>query len=116
MTEYTDPRIHLLHDGAGIGRGYSSYIEASYKAEVPGPEMDRKSIAFVSQYYDKNYVLECSSHRDAFDQWKSMFLSIAKSLDFNKTYHEAITGDYRNFFDEPALILSDEDGRRSSYY
>jgi hypothetical protein len=116
LREYSDSRVHILHDGAGLGRGFSSYVETSYSGAVPGPMMDRKSLAFVSMYYDKIYVLECSSHRDAFDQWKQIFLSIAKTVDFDKKYHEATTGNYRHFMGDPPLILRGTEGEETTYY
>ena len=116
LQEYTDPSISMMHDGAGFGRAFGSYVEASYQGIVPGPEMSRKMLGFASLYYDKAYILECSAHRDAFDQWRTSFLSIAKSIDFDKRYNEAFTGNYRNFMGDPRLILPREDEMGSMSY
>jgi len=105
LSEYSDYEIYGYHDGSGLGRGYAGYAVAGYSSAVPGPLMDRKALMFASLYHDKLFILECSSHKDAFDRWREMFVSIAGSIDFMKTHNEVITGNYRNFITDPYLVL-----------
>lgn len=110
LAEYSDHHVMEAWDGEGLGRGYAGYAIAAYSSPVPGPFMARKALMFATLYYDKAYVLECSSHRDAFGQWKEEFLSVAKSVDFKEAYDELMTGNYRNFMEEPPITFSGDEG------
>lgn len=94
---FSDPQIHILRNNASIGRGVAGYVLASFSKSNPGPMMRRKAMIFATSYYDKLYMLECSAAEHAFDRWRLSFLSIAKSVDFKKTHHELITGEYSDF-------------------
>ncbi|MBU0801057.1 MAG: hypothetical protein KKA05_08635, partial [Alphaproteobacteria bacterium] len=88
LHEYNNHNIEALYDGAGHGRGFASYTIATYDSQIPGPDMARRALMFVSHYNDTVYVTECSSHADAFEQWKQIFLSVAGSVEFRKAHHE----------------------------
>ena len=105
MGEFEQPVIHEVKDGAGLGRSYASYAVLGFHSAVQGPAMNRQAIAFASLYNDTLFVLECSSHKDAFMDWKDAFTSIAKSIDFRKTYHENVTGHYRDFLADKTVRL-----------
>ncbi len=107
LSEYNDGRVLSLRDGAGLGRGFASYAVATYQNPYMGDGLgiNRKALMFVSLYNDKAYVLECSCRRDAFEEWKPLFLSVAKSVDFMKTHNELMTGNYRNFLREPRIVF-----------
>lgn len=94
LAEYTDYEIYNVRDGAGLGRGFAGYALAGYESAVQGPNMRRKALIFASLYNGTTYILECSSHADAFDRWKKAFLSIAGSVDFKKAHHELRTGHF----------------------
>lgn len=110
LAEYDDAEIYDLHDGAGLGRGFASYAIADYDSAVQGPYMHRRAILFATLYNDTAYILECSSHADAFKDWKKLFLSIAGSVDFEKANHEARTGNYRNFLDDRRIQFDSTEG------
>lgn len=116
LKEYNDAKIVNFRDGAGLGRGFASYATAEYDSAVQGPYMHRKALMFASLYDDKAYVLECSSHRDAFNDWKGLFLSIAGSMDFRKIDNELITGNYRNFLADPKIEFEGVEGNETTYY
>ncbi len=103
LKTYNDDQPYNLEDGAGLGRGYAGYAEASYVSAVPGPKMPRRGVLFATIYFGKLYVLDCSAHRDAFAQWVYPFLDIAKSVDFKPAYHTLTTGNYRNFEVDPRI-------------
>jgi hypothetical protein len=106
LNEYNQPVLYEVHDGMGLGTyGIASYAVAGFNSAVQGPYMSRMALLAVSNYYDKNYVLECSAHRDAYPKWKDMFMSVAKSIEFRKQYNEATTGNYRNFLGDSHVIL-----------
>ncbi|HTK85611.1 MAG TPA: hypothetical protein VL625_11060 [Patescibacteria group bacterium] len=104
---YDDDMERQTMDDAGLGRGWAGFTEAQYQTAVPGPWMAKRGIAFATNYFDKLYVLDCSSHRDAFADWKGAFLDIAHSIDFFPAYHQLMTGNYRNFMHEPRLDFPD---------
>lgn len=110
LKEYDEASVDILQDGAGLGRGFASYIEASYWSAVQGPYMPRKAVALASLYNDRLYILECSAHRDAFAGWRGAFMDIAKSVDFKKAYHETTTGNFRNFMGDRRIQFKDPQG------
>ncbi len=110
LAEYDDAEIFDLYDGAGLGRGFASYAIADYESAVQGPHMHRRAILFATLYHDTAYVLECSSHVDAFKDWKKLFLSIAGSVDFEKAHHEVRTGNYRNFLGDRQMQFDSTEG------
>jgi hypothetical protein len=116
LNEYTNPAVENVMDGAGSGRGFASYAIATYDSAVQGPEMSRKALMFATNYKDKLYVTECSSHADAFAEWKPLFLSVAKSVDFQKADHELTTGHYRDFLDDANMKFIDTDGNVREHY
>ncbi len=116
LQEYTNPEIYNLQNGAGLGRGFASYAVAGYDSMVQGPKMPRKALMLASLYDDDMFVIECSSHADAFDSWKSIFLSIAGSIEFKQVDHVPAAGYYRNFLADPKIVFKDLDGRSVGSY
>lgn len=108
LREYKQAELYNLQDGTGLGRGWASFAEGGYVGSVPYPEMERRAVLFASLYNNRVYILDCSCHKDAYDQWKGPFLSLAKSIDFKKANHELMTGNYRNFMNDGRLLLPDE--------
>lgn len=116
LREYQQPELYNLQNEVGMGRGWASFAEAGYTTSVPYPEMDRRAVLFASLYNNRVYILDCSCHEDAFEKWKGPFLSIAKSIDFKKANHELLTGHYRNFMNDPRLIMRGPEGNYNSSY
>lgn len=113
--DYDNVSVRLVNEHAGLGRGPASYAEAYYS--VPGhDELRKRSLAFVSLYHDKAYIVECSSLARVFDKWRNPFLSVIKSVDFKKILHELPTGHYRNFLKDGTLRISGEKEIYDSYY
>lgn len=107
LKEYDGSAIDTLQDEAGLGRGWASYIEASYWSAVEGPYMPRKALALASLYDNHLYIVECSAHRDAFTWWEASFMDIAKSIDFEKGPHETIEGNFRDFLSDNHTLFRD---------
>jgi hypothetical protein len=113
--EFDDPQILEVGDGAGLGRGWASFAVVKYKDAVQGPYMDRMGLMMASVYNDRLYVLECSSHADAFADWYKMFRSVAHTVDFRKARHELTVGNYRPFLDDDPITLKGEGGSVYQY-
>ncbi len=96
---YEDVIIHKVRDQAGLGRGFASFMLSTYTT-LGEDAARRSSIGFASPYFNKAYILECSSLAGAFENWLTMFQSIAGSVDFKKAHHETATGNYRDFLAE----------------
>ena len=116
LHEYTVYEIHNIQVGAGLGRGYAGYALAEYEGAVQGPYMHRRALMFASLYNDRAYILECSSHADAFGMWKKIFLSIATSMNFEKADHEIYTGHYRNYLADPRIEFKGDEGENVIVY
>jgi hypothetical protein len=116
LQEYTNVQIYNVQNTAGLGRGYAGYATAAYTSAVPGPDMPRESLMFASLYFGTVYILECSAHVDAFNDWKGLFLSIADSIDFRKTHHQLMTGHYRDFLGDPRIEFQGTEGNNYVVY
>ncbi|MCB9991240.1 MAG: hypothetical protein H6867_07645 [Rhodospirillales bacterium] len=111
LAEYDDYNIEKMQDGAGLGRGFAGYVIANYTSAVQGPEMQRRAIIFAANYGDRLFVLECSAHKDAFAQWKGLFMSVVGSVDFKKADHEIRSGHYEhNFMHDGRLTFESTEG------
>lgn len=100
FAEFSGADYKLLKDSSGIGNATAGYAVAEFFSEVPGPMMKRRGLAFAGNHFGELYIVECSSHRDAFVRWKGQFLAIAGSVQMPKYYHEIPTGHYRPFIKE----------------
>lgn len=116
LQEYDNHSIDVVADEGGLGKGFASYAIASFDSAIPGPDMSRRALLFVSNYNDKLYVVECSSHADAFEEWKHLFLSVAGSVEFRKISNELTVGHYRNFLKDRNLLFKDTDGNKRPFY
>jgi len=116
IQQYTHGTLVEMYDGAGLGRGFASYATADYQNDVPGPMMERRGMMFATIYNGSLYVLDCSSHRDAFTDLKKSFLSVAKSIDFKKVQNQLSIGHYRNFKEDPRIEFIDIKGKQAVTY
>lgn len=99
MTTYDDFNLGEIYEG-GLGRGFASYTTATFTRRDGTIYQTRSGILFASMYFDKLYIVDCSSLSDSYDQWVNMFRSVVKSIDFKKTHHERDHGDYANFLEK----------------
>lgn len=116
LAEYTDHKLYNVKDVSGLGRGFAGYAIVGYDGAVQGPYMKRKALIFASLYNNKAYIIECSSHEDAFDRWKILFLSIAGSIDFKKAHHDLKVGHYRDFMADPRIEFKGDQGENRIVY
>lgn len=105
LGEYDNVEIFGSIDGSGLGRGYGSFVLAGYDAAINTSQTRRRGIAASSLYFDKGYIVDCSSTAMTFEKWQPLFLSIMGSVDFKKTHDELWIGDYRNFFNDPRIMF-----------
>lgn len=97
LGEYSDYTLNEVYNDSGLGRWHASYALAGYMKQDGTVLERRRAIMFASLYFDKMYIVECSSLDHAYDQWHFPFMSIIKSIDFKKMYNELPTGHYRDF-------------------
>ncbi len=97
MGHYDTYDIARVYDGGGLGRWIASYATASYATHDGTVMTNRRAIMFASLYYDTLYTVECSSYASSFEKWQRNFISVIKSIDFEKMYHGKSYGHYRNF-------------------
>ena len=103
LNEYETVDLYGYTDGAGLGKGFGSFAVTGYDGSVIGPKTHHRGIAVASLYFGRIYVVDCSATASAFAKWQPQFLSIIGSVDFKKAHDELWTGNYRNFFADPAL-------------
>lgn len=99
LYQYDDPIITKINNEAGLGLGHASFIEVEYDTRAAEP-VHKKAMVFASLYENNVYILECSAREEHYARWYPGFIQIAQSVDFKKTDHERIIGNYRNFIDD----------------
>lgn len=104
LGEYNDVKVDAFKDEAGLGRGFASMIEASYTT-AEGTIAHKRGIMFAALYRDNVFVLDCSSQEDVYDKWRQEFLGVIKSVDMKKEIHEKPHGAYRDFLEDPQVII-----------
>jgi hypothetical protein len=102
--EYNSVNIIREQDNAGLGQGFASMVLVSYLTPPSTPDagdsVDKGGLMAVTHYYDKTYLVECSSSLVEYPKMHTAFLDIFKSISFKKAHHELMTGEYRNFLKE----------------
>ena len=118
IVDYYSPVFEIYYDEAGLGRGYGSYALAEFTDSYPGGDMRRRAMMLGSMYNGDIYIMECSAENDAYTQWAKAFLSLARSVDFDKTLHESYAGNYRDFLDSEyrPILFRDVDKKVGKTY
>lgn len=96
LGEYEEITVDAFKDDSGVGKAFASTAEASFMS-TDGTPVRKRGIMFAGLYNDRAYIVDCSSEQTLYDKWRPVFLSIIKSVDFEKTIHEYPDGHYRNF-------------------
>ncbi len=106
VATFPESKLLKVYDQAALGRRAASYAVADYQKKIGYRNfIDMRGIMFASLYYDKVYFFECESVRHEFRYWKEMFLSIAKSIDYQKVHHELPNGNFRYFLGEDIMMF-----------
>jgi hypothetical protein len=96
---YQNAQLFNVIDGGGFGRGVATIAYAEYSGAVPRPNEKRRAVLFASNYANELFVFECSAKNTHYSQWRDVFMSIAKSTDFEKVNHELRIGEHFNFLE-----------------
>ena len=100
ISDYYDPVSELYYDESGLGSGYGSYALAEYGKSFTGGFMRRRGMLLASLYNGNVFIMECSARKDSYVLWAEDFMSIARTVEFDKKQHELYTGNYRDFLGE----------------
>lgn len=101
---YDNAQIGKVSDDAGLGRGFASWATASYTT-AKGAKMNKTAMAYASYYNNNIYTIECSAEQAAFSKWYNPFLSVVKSVNFEKTTNHNFEGYYRPFLSDKKLKI-----------
>ena len=104
LNEYDDVTLHGIREDGALGRGYASYIEASYTPTI-GPKATKRALIGATLYYNKVYIYECSSTESTFHRWSPAFTQILKSITFPKILHGHPNGEYRWFTGDDTTLI-----------
>ena len=115
LGEYDDVFVDDFREPTGLGKGFGSFTEASYTT-AEGTIMRKRGLMFASLYHDKAYIVDCSAEESIYLKWRPAFLSIVKSVDFEKTIHELPSGNYRNFIADEKVVINGEKKIDTSTY
>lgn len=105
LGEYDDVEVDNFREPAGLGKGFGSFTEATYTT-AEGTIMRKRGLMFASLYHDRAYIVDCSAEASVYYKWRPAFMSIVKSVDFEKIVHELPSGNYRNFIADPELVIN----------
>ncbi len=102
LGDYNDVTVDSFKDDSGLSIGAASMVEASYET-AQGAIVKKRGLIFASLYHDQLYVVDCSSEESLYEKWRPAFLSIVKSVEFDKVTSKKKSGHYRDFMDDPAV-------------
>ncbi|MGQ0527317.1 MAG: hypothetical protein ACT4OY_04715 [Alphaproteobacteria bacterium] len=105
--EFNGAIVYSVGDNRGLGAGFASQADISFKTDAPGAPQKRAMI-FASVYNDKAYILECSADEGRYAQFQDAFTGILKSVEFRQQYSSYPQGYYRNFTNDPPLYIHNE--------
>ena len=109
LGEYDDVTVDAFKDEAALGRGHASMVEVSYDT-AEGPLVRKRGLVLASLYYDKLYIVDCSTEASVYPKWRSELLGIVKSVDFKKMQFENSSGNYRDFQeDDPVEVVGSKE-------
>lgn len=104
LAEFDDVSVDFFKDEAGLGRGFASMAEVSFTT-ADQPIAKKRGIMFATLYNDRAFIIDCSSEESVYQNFRSDFLGVVKSVDLVKTMHEDVNGHYRSFDkDEPVEV------------
>lgn len=105
LGEYDDVQVDNFNEPGGLGKGFGSFTEATYTT-AEGTIMRKRGLMFASLYHDRAYIVDCSAEASVYYKWRPAFMSIVKSVDFEKIVHELPSGNYRNFLSDPEIVIN----------
>ncbi|MDH5722356.1 MAG: hypothetical protein OEY94_03425 [Alphaproteobacteria bacterium] len=108
LGQYDNYVIEAMKDEKGVGRGYASMVEATYRTNE-GVVADKHGLMFASLYGDRVYIVECSAQEKHFENWRNAFMGIVKSVDFEKAFGGEQQGHYRDFTDDDSVRIQSDD-------
>lgn len=108
LGQYDNYVIEAMQDEKGLGRGYASMAEATYRTNE-GVVADKHALLFASIYGDKLYIVECSAQETHFEHWRHSFMGIVKSVDFEKAFGGEVEGHYRDFKQDDSVRIQSDD-------
>lgn len=105
LGEYDNVNVDSFREPTGLGKGFGSFTEASYTT-AEGNIVRKRGMMFASLYHDKAYIVDCSAEESVYQKWRPYFLGIVKSVDFEKVIHELPSGNYRDFLNDPDVVIN----------
>lgn len=112
---YDNVAFHSGGDNRGLGDGFASMIAFSFDS-YKGARVRKRGLAFVSNYRNKVYHVECSAEESVYPRWHNAFLNVIKSVDFHDGTNFAITGYYRDFLQDKTLKVRGPHVFDDTYY
>tara|TARA_B100002019_G_C21166021_1_gene545864 strand:+ start:318 stop:932 length:615 start_codon:yes stop_codon:yes gene_type:complete len=102
LAEYKEVEMTNQLDQSGLGRSFASHAVFNFEGDPTESHAFRQGVGFVSHYYDKVYIAECTANHAQYPEWVPHFLNFFKSVDFKKVYNEYVPGHYRDFLNKDA--------------
>ncbi len=107
LGEYDNVSVDSFREPAGLGKGFGSFTEASYTT-AEGSVVRKRGVMFASLYHDKAYIVDCSAEESVYSKWRPAFLNIVRSIDFEKVVYALPNGNYREFLNDPEVVINGE--------
>ncbi len=99
LGDYNEVSVDAFKDDSGLASGTASMVEASYET-AEGAIVRKRGLMFASLYHDQLYIVDCSSEESLYGKWRPAFLSIIKSIEFNRVTSNHKSGYYRDFMSD----------------
>jgi hypothetical protein len=105
LASFDRVNVTAYKDGTGLGQGFASMMVASYTTPISEAQQQRASLLSAAHYFNRVYLVDCSSSLQSYDRYAPLFESFLKTVQFNKAYHELLVGEYRDFLQRAGVIV-----------
>lgn len=105
LNEYDAPSLSRVVDGLELGRIPASRADAYYMTSV-GSRVQKQAVMMGGLYNGRAYIVECSAAAGAFQHWEGTFHTVMDSFAPIRTGNGKIQSYYRNFQNDPLLIIN----------
>lgn len=116
LAQYDDVSVVRVVHGTPMGWAQASSAEATYTSTL-GSSVQKRAMMRGGVFQGRAFIVECAATAEGFPQWQGTFANIMNSFAPMVTGNGAINSYYRDFPNDPILIINRQaQDDRTLYY